>query len=183
MRNKDFNELDKAKKYVDIYFKVAISFCIVMAVLMLIAGIVLCVYDGVSGVIYIISGAIFCGIGIFGVFVTRTMLAVFVDGLNDIKQSGLAIDAIATSDKFSNNETDKPKSYESCTNYYLYYIDKNAYLCSSSMSGQGMSVVKNVLSALKFQSEDEAKRFADYKRIEIGDKWQIVKKDLIIPID
>ena len=50
------------------------------------------------------------------------------------------------------------------------------------MEEQSLRVVKDIFSAIKFNSEEEAKRFADYKRIEIGEKWQIVKKNLIIPI-
>ena len=50
------------------------------------------------------------------------------------------------------------------------------------MDGQGLRVVKDVLCALKFQSEEEAKRFAEYKRLELDEKWQIVKKNLIVPL-
>ena len=182
MRNKDFTNLDKAKRYVDAFLKVAMTFCIIIAVLMIIGGIILCVYDGITGVTYIITGAITCGFGIFMIYMVHSLLTVFVDGMNDIKHNGITIENIASTDNTSLSLPTMPKSYETCTNYYLYYIDKGSYLSSNSMDGQGLRVVKDVLYALKFQSEEEAKRVAEYKRLELDEKWQIVKKNLIVPL-
>lgn len=182
MRNRNFNDLDKAKRYVDVFLKVALSFNIVMAVFMVIAGIFLCVYDGASGAVYIIGGVVTCGFGIFMVFMIHSLLMAFVDGMYDIKYNGIVLDNMAKSDSAHVVAESVAKSYETCTNYFLYCTEKNAYLSSNAINAQGVSVVKDVLCALKFQSDDEAMRFADYKRLEIGEKWQIVKKELIIPL-
>lgn len=179
MRNKNFRDLEKAKRYVDTFLKVALAFCIIMALLLVILGIILCVYDGVSGAIYIINGVIVGAFGIFISYLVHALLTVFVDGMNDVKTSGIIIDEMSG----NSNVTTSAKTYESCTNYYLFYVDKDAYLSAKTMDGQGIKGVRDVLSAMKFQSEDDAKRFAEYKRLEIGEKWQIVKKDLIVPID
>ena len=32
-------------------------------------------------------------------------------------------------------------------------------------------------------SEQEAEKYANYKDLSVGEKWDIVKKDLIIPIE
>lgn len=178
MRNKEFGNLEKAKRYVDAYLKVALAFFIIMAVLLVIAGIILCVYSGAVGVGYMISGGIVCGFGIFMSYMIHALLTVFVDGMNDVKESGIVIDEMSE----TQNAPNSAKTYESCSNYYLFYADKDAYLSAKTMDGQGIKGVRNVLSAMKFQSEDDARRFAEYKRLEIGEKWQIVKKDLIVPI-
>lgn len=52
----------------------------------------------------------------------------------------------------------------------------------SAIESQTVSVVKDLQQAIKFQTEEEALRFAEYKRLTIGDKWTIIKKNLIIPL-
>lgn len=179
MRNKNFRDLETAKKYVDTFLKVALAFCIIMAVLLVIGGIILCVYSGAAGASYIITGVIVGAFGIFMAYMVHALLTVFVDGMNDVKTSGIIIDEMSG----NSNVTSTAKTYESCTNYYLFYADKDAYLSAKTMDGQGVKGVRDILSAMKFQSEDDARRFAEYKRLELGEKWQIVKKDLIVPID
>lgn len=185
MINKSFSEIEKAKRYVEVFKKVAVTLCAILAVIMLIAGIILCVYDGAAGVSYIIYSVILCGFGIFMVYFTNAISNVFVDGMDDIKSSAILIEQIAKGNSGKNNEQNVnvfPKFFESCINFYLYYVEKGAYLSASTVEEQSLRVVKDIFSAIKFNSEEEAKRFADYKRIEIGEKWQIVKKNLIIPI-
>lgn len=185
MINKSFSEIEKAKKYVEVFKKVTVTLCAILSVLMLIAGIILCVYNGTTGVSYIIYSVILCGFGIFMVYYTNAISNVFVDGMDDIKSSAIMIEQIAKGNSGKNNEQNTnvfPKSFESCINFYLYYVEKGAYLSASTVEEQSLRVVKDIFSAIKFNSEEEAKRFADYKRIEIGEKWQIVKKNLIIPI-
>ena len=172
MRNKNFRDLETAKKYVDTFLKVALAFCIIMAVLLVIGGIILCVYSGAAGASYIITGVIVGAFGIFMAYMVHALLTVFVDGMNDVKTSGIIIDEMSG----NSNVTSTAKTYESCTNYYLFYADKDAYLSAKTMDGQGVKGVRDILSAMKFQSEDDARRFAEYKRLELGEKWQIVKK-------
>lgn len=178
MINKDFTNFNKAKKYVNAFLNVSMTFCIIIAILLIIGGIIIASYDIVTGVTYIISGAIACGFGIFMTYMIHSLLTVFVWGMNDIKNIGITIESIADSTR---QLPAMLKYYESCTNYYLYYIDKDSYLSSNSTDGQGLRVVKDVLYALKFQSEEEAKRFAVYNRLKLGENWKIVKKNPNVP--
>ncbi len=175
-RNADFKNIQDAKKLVDNYLKVSIAICLITALGVLILGIVYCVYGDIVGVFYIVSAIITGFFGVFMSYLTYALLMVFIDGMRDVKISGIKFD------EFS-EKTNNTKAYEFCSNYYLYYNEKDAYLSSNTMNGQGMRVVKEVLNALKFHSEDDAKLFAEYKKIEIGEKWKIVKKDLFLPID
>lgn len=171
-RNTDFASIQDAKKLVDNYLKVSIAICLIVSLCVLILGIVYCVYGNIVGVFYIVSAIITAFFGVFMSYLIYTLLIVFIDGMRDVKISGIKLDEFSEK---SNNT----KAYEFCSNYYLYYNEEDAYLSSN----KGMRVVKDVLNALGFHSEDEAKLFAEYKKIEIGEKWKIVRKDLFLPID
>lgn len=181
MRNNSFNKLEKADKMVDSFLKVAISLDLICALLLLIGGILVCaLVDVGTGIGYIISALIMCGFGVFLVYLSHSLLTVFVDGMNDIKTSGIAIDELKSRQNIP--EINIPKAFEQCTNFYLYYSDKGMYLSLSAIESQTVSVVKDLQQAIKFQTEEEALRFAEYKRLTIGDKWTIIKKNLIIPL-
>lgn len=67
--------------------------------------------------------------------------------------------------------------------FLFVLIDKGMYLSVSSIESQSVSVVKDLSAAIKFQTEDGAQRFAEYKRLSIGEKWKIIKKNLIVPLE
>lgn len=185
MRNRNFNNLESAKTLTGTYFKVGIALIVITALCMFIAGIVVCVQVDIGmGIGYIIASLIYGGFGAFFVYMIYMLVRIYVDGMNDLKCNGIAIDGIAGGENGANTVLPHAKAYETCTNYYLYYVEKDSYLsANNSADGQSIRVVKNVLSALKFVSEEEALRYADYRRFDVGGKWKVVKKDLIIPLE
>lgn len=119
MRNNSFIKLEKADKMVNTYLKVAVCLDLICGFLLLVAGIVVCaLVDVATGIGYIVSALLMCGFGIFFVYLSHALLTVFVDGMNDIKTSGVIIDELKNNQTMP--EINIPKAFEQCTYFYLF---------------------------------------------------------------
>ncbi len=106
-----------------------------------------------------------------------------IDAMTDIKQTSIVVEDMQNNQKEQLSLKIESQSFETSTCYLLRYIEKGSYLSATSVEDRSLRVTKSITTAIKFNSEQEAKKFADYKDLSVGEKWDIVKKDLIIPIE
>lgn len=184
MRNKDFSKLSKLVGVCNTLKNVAIVITIIAAIIMFVGGIILCAYGEIlTGLSTIIGSLILGGFGELAIYFWHLLVTAVIDAMSDIKLTGIAVD-----DMLNNHPEQEPlklecKSYETSTCYLLRYIKKGSYLCSTSVEDRSLRVTKSVMGAIKFNSAQDAEKFADYKALSVGEQWDIVKKDLIIPIE
>lgn len=184
MRNREFSKLSALTRVFNTLRNVAITITIVVSILMFIGGIIICVYDGIPiGISSIICSLVLGGFGSFMIYCSHLFVTAIIDAMSDIKQTGIAIDDMQNNQAKQVSLKLESKSFETITCYLLRYIEKGSYLSSASVEDRSLRVTKSITNAIKFNSEQEAKKYADYKDISIDDKWDIVKKDLIIPIE
>ncbi len=184
MRNRDFSKLNNLEKLFNTLRVVAITITIAMSILMFIGGIIVCVYNEIAtGISAIITSLIFGGFGTFVIYCSHMFAIAIIDAMTDIKQTSVVVEDMKTNRIEQSSVTIGSKSYETSTCYLLRYIEKGSYLSASSVEDRSLRVTKSIMASLKFDSEQEAEKFADYKGLSLDDKWDIVKKDLIIPIE
>lgn len=184
MRNRDFSKLSNLVRVFNTLRNVAITITIVVSILMFIGGIVICVYGEIAtGISSIISSLIFGGFGSFAIYCSHLFATAIIDAMSDIKQTGITVDDMQNNQSEQVSLKLESKSYETSTCYLLRYIEKGSYLSSTSVEDRSLRVTKSITTAIKFNSEQEAEKFAIYKDLSVGEKWDIIKKDLIIPIE
>lgn len=184
MRNRDFSKLSDLTRVFNTLRNVAITITIVVSILMFIGGIIICVYgEIVTGISSIISSLVLGGFGTFSIFCSHLFATAIIDAMSDIKQTGITIDDMQNNQAKQVSLKLESKSFETSTCYLLRYIEKGSYLSSTSVEDRSLRVTKSISGAIKFNSEQEAKKYADYKDLSVDEKWDIVKKDLIIPIE
>lgn len=184
MRNKNFSKLNDLERLFNTLRNVAITITIVVSVFMFIGGIIICVYGEIAtGISAIISSLILGGFGSFAIYCSHMFAIAIIDAMTDIKQTSVFVEDIQANHGGQASVKFESKSYETSTCYLLRYIEKGSYLCSSTVEDRSLRVTKSIMASLKFNSEQEAEKFADYKGLSLEDKWDIVKKDLIIPIE
>ena len=184
MRNRDFSKLSNLERVFGTLRNVSMVIMRISSVMLFIGGIVLCVYGEIAtGISSIISSLILGGFGSFAIYCSHLFATAIIDAISDIKQTGITIDDMQNKQAEQVSLKLESKSYETSTCYLLRYIEKGSYLSSAAYEERSLRVTKSISAALKFNSEQEAKKFADYKALSVGGKWDIVKKDLIIPIE
>ncbi len=184
MRNKDFSKLTNLERVFGTLRNVAMVITIISSLAMFVGGIIVCVYVDIStGVSSIISSLIIGGFGTYMIFCSFMFANATIEAMADIKQTSIAVEEMQKNQSGQFSLKLEGKSYETSTCYLLRYIDKGAYLSSTAYEERALKVTKSIMTAIQFQSETEAKKFADYKGLPIGEKWDIVKKDLIVPIE
>lgn len=69
---------------------------------------------------------------------------------------------------------------ETTTVYLLYYIKRNTYFSRIEKYDNKViaKLTSHISDANAFKSEEEAKQFAESKRIKLGTDWKIVEKHI-----
>lgn len=180
MKNDNFNAISKADNMAKNFKIIMLVVVSALAAIYVIGGIVVCALVDVStGITMLLSGIIIGVLGVFGTYFTHQLIVVMLDATIDIKAN-----RIANESKL--NDVKQPSSqsaYERCEAFYLLYLERDAYLYLDIENPSSLKTIKSLLDAMKFQSEEEALKFADYKRLNMQEKWKVVKKELIIAVD
>ena len=184
MRNRDFSKLNNLEKIFGTLRNVSMVITIILSLIMFIGGVLVCaLVDVATGISYIVSSLILGGFGTYMIFCSFMFSNAVIDAMTDIKQTSIVVEDMQNNQKEQLSLKIESQSFETSTCYLWRYIEKGSYLSATSGEDRSLRVTKSITTAIKFNSEQEAKKFADYKDLSVGEKWDIVKKDLIIPIE
>lgn len=184
MANNSYDGLSKTEEMSKKFKIIGLVVAIFLAVTYFIGGICLCVLvDVQTGVTMLFSGLIIGALGIFGVYFLHQLLMVQCDAMRDIKAARIANDEREISGDTSSQNVVVQKAYETSELYYLLYLERGAYLYVDVENPGALKTTRSLLSAMKFQSEEEALKYADYKGLNMEEKWKIVKKSLIVAVE
>lgn len=184
MYNKEFDNLDKTTNVVESLKKIAYVFEVIVILTFVITGIVLAVEGAVAyGLVLLFVGLIG---GLFTLFLTYcsfVFLTAFVEMMYDVKYIRLGDKSIAV--KVDEDSSKIKNDNESATVFLLLHVKRNAYFekIEKNENGAIAKLTKNVLSANAFKSEEDAKKFAEEKRLKLGEDWKIVVKRLMVSND
>lgn len=145
-----------------------------------IAGIVYaCEYSVGYGLALLFGGLILGGIYLFLIYCFSIFAIAIVEMMYDIKNNRLCNETIKD---ICRNKTVEINAFEEVHCYLLYHIERGSYFASVE-NGDVIKDTKRILVANRFKSEEDAKRFAEYKQLKLEEKWKIIEKDLLIPIE
>lgn len=91
-------------------------------------------------------------------------------------------DAEKNVEKDAENDVKNPSEDETITVYLLRNINRNTYFsriekCENKVIAK---LTPKISEANAFKSEEEAKQFAESKRLKLGTDWDIVEKHLTV---
>lgn len=185
MINNSYVNLSEAERLAKKFKVLCIVILSIFSGFCIIGGIIVCAVVEIStGISLLVSGIVSGALGIFGIHVLFWFVQVACEAMCDVKESRIMVGEIKDHLlKPTKEKNSTPKAFETCSWYYLMYIERGAYLFEESASAQTVKTINSLIGAMKFQSEEEALKYADYKGLKIGEKWKVVKKDLIVPIE
>lgn len=182
MDNKHFNNLEKADRIIELFRNVFYVLTALFMVATFIAGIVYaCEYSVGYGLAMLFGGLIIGGIYLFLIYCFSIFAIAIVEMMYDVKNNRLCNETIKDI-SVSGNKTIGANAFEEVHCYLLYHIERGSYFASVE-NGDVIKVTKRILVANRFKSEEDAKRFAEYKQLKLEEKWKIIEKDLLIPIE
>lgn len=183
MKNDNYQGITKAERMAKIYKNIMLFVTVFVAVVSFIGGICICALVDVStGVVYVFGGLIIAAIGIFGVFYAYQMTLTLLDVATDVKANRIKNESVPCVEVPEYNQINN-RAYETSECFYLQYIERDAYLFIDVKEPSALKTTRSLLSAMRFQSEEEALKYADYKGLAMGEKWKVVKKQLIIAVE
>lgn len=187
MKNNSYQDITKAESMAKKYKYIMLFTIAFLALTFVIGGICICaLVDASTGAPMIFSGIIMGALGIFGAYYSYQMTIVLLDVATDVKTNRIMNEGRAIS-----NAPQQPQvlqaiaqcAYETSDMYYLMSLESAEYLYADLSNSQVLRTTSSLLEAMNFQSEEEALKFADYKGLRIDEKWKVVRKKLIIPIE
>lgn len=182
MQNKSFEKLEKIDNFVGTFFHIMLGGLIVLCVLLLILGFVICSFGDLAiGLIVAGCSIVIAVFGIIALHFANMLFEVLIDSLVDTKSSALYMANISAKcsellDSKNNAKSAKPQEHR--ISFYLHQPQMGEYL-----TDKPDRFSKSIMNAMAFESEEEALKYADSKGLKIGEKWKVVKKDLIVPIE
>ena len=172
MDSKKFDKLDRASSIAGTLKNIAYVFGVILILGMVITGIVFLV-EGTTlvGIVLLLCGVIVGGFSLFCIHCFYVFIESFIGMMYDVKHIRLDSDDVEKDAKNSSED-------ETTTVYLLYYIKRNTYF--SRIEKYDNKVIAKLTSQISdanaFKSEEEAKQFAESKRIKLGTDWEIVEK-------
>lgn len=170
MDSKKFYKLDQASSIAGTLKNIAYVFGAILILGMVITGIVFLV-EGTTlvGIVLLLCGVIVGGFSLFCIHCFYVFIESFIGMMYDVKHIRLDSD-----------DVENPSKDETTTVYLLYYIKRNTYF--SRIEKYDNKVIAKLTSKISeanaFKSEEEAKQFAESKRIKLGTDWKIVEKHI-----
>lgn len=170
MDSKKFYKLDRASNIAETLKNIAYVFGAILILGMVIAGIVFLV-EGTTlvGIVLLFCGVIVGGFSLYCIHCFYVFLGSFIGMMYDVKHIRLGNDS---------DDVENPSEDETTTVYLLRNINRNTYF--SRIEKYDNKVIAKLTSQISeanaFKSEEEAKQFAESKRLKLGTDWEIVEK-------
>ena len=168
MDSKKFDKLDRASSIAGTLKNIAYVFGAILILGMVITGIVFLV-EGTTlvGIVLLLCGVIVGGFSLFCIHCFYVFIESFIGMMYDVKHIRLDSD-----------DVENPNKDETTTVYLLRNINRNTYF--SRIEKYDNKVIAKLTSKISeanaFKSEEEAKQFAESKRLKLGTDWEIVEK-------